>query len=163
LAAYGSRPGATAAPVRDLNTAHLFVNSPNDRFDRIVSDLQKNLLDTYEEDEPVVLEIGAGDIAESLEKCLIGLEPGEQRAFLLEPEQAFGLSDPELVQRIELDMFPDDVEVEIDSLVEFNLPSGEAVMGVILDKTETDALVDFNHPLCDYPLKFEVEILEILE
>jgi FKBP-type peptidyl-prolyl cis-trans isomerase SlpA len=60
-------------------------------------------------------------------------------------------------------MFPDDIEVETDSLIEFNLPSGEAVMGVILDKTETDALVDFNHPLCDYPLKFEVEILEILE
>ena len=121
------------------------------------------IFDTYEEGEPVILEIGAGEIAENLEKCLIGLEPGEQRVFLLEPEQAFGLSDPELVQRIELDMFPDDVEVEIDSLVEFTLPSGEAVMGVILDKTETDALVDFNHPLCDYPLKFEVEILEILE
>ncbi len=123
---------------------------------------KKKIFDTYEEGEPVVMEIGAGDIAETLEKCLIGLEPGEQRVFHLEPEQAFGLSDPELVQRIELDLFPDDVAVETDSLIEFNLPSGEPVMGVILDKTETDALVDFNHPLCDYPLRFEVEILEIL-
>ena len=121
------------------------------------------IFDTYEQGEPVTLEIGAGEIAENLEKCLIGLEAGEQRVFHLEPEQAFGLSDPELVQRIELDMFPDDVPVEVDSLIEFNLPSGEAVMGVVLDKTETDALVDFNHPLCDYLLKFEVEVLEILD
>lgn len=121
------------------------------------------IFDTYEQDEPAIIELGAGEIAENLEKCLIGLEPGEQRVFHLEPEQAFGLSDPELVQRIELEMFPDDVPVEVDSLIEFNLPSGEAVMGVVLDKTEEDALVDFNHPLCDYPLQFEVEILEILE
>jgi type III restriction enzyme len=45
------QPYATSAPVRDLNTAHLFVNSPNDRFDRIVSDLQRNLLHSYEADE----------------------------------------------------------------------------------------------------------------
>lgn len=121
------------------------------------------IFDTYEQGEPAIIELGAGEIAENLEKCLIGLAPGEQRVFHLEPEQAFGLSDPELVQRIELEMFPDDVPVEVDSLIEFNLPSGEAVMGVVLDKTEDDALVDFNHPLCDYPLKFEVEMLEILE
>ena len=121
------------------------------------------LFDTYEQGEPVTLEIGAGEIAENLEKCLIGLEAGERRVFHLEPEQAFGLSDPELVQRIELEMFPSDVPVEVDSLIEFNLPSGEGVMGLVLDKSETDALVDFNHPLCDYPLRFEVEIIEILE
>jgi FKBP-type peptidyl-prolyl cis-trans isomerase 2 len=121
------------------------------------------IFDTYEQSEPATIQLGAGDIAENLEKCLIGLEPGEQRVFHLEPEQAFGLSDPELVQRIELDMFPADVPVEVDSLIEFNLPSGGGVMGVVLDKTEEDALVDFNHPLSDYPLKFEVEILEILE
>jgi FKBP-type peptidyl-prolyl cis-trans isomerase 2 len=121
------------------------------------------LFDTWEQDEPVTLEVGAHEIIEGLENCLVGMEEGEARVFHLEPEQAFGLSDPELVQRIELAMFPDDVPVEVDSLIEFNLPSGEAVMGVILEKSETDAIVDFNHPLCDYPLKFEVEILEILE
>ncbi len=121
------------------------------------------LFDTYEQDEPVTLVIGAGEISENLEKCLVGLSAGEQRVFHLEPEQAFGLSDPELMQRIELDMFPEDMPVEPNNLFEFNLPSGEAVMGVILEKTDTDALVDFNHPLSDYPLQFEVEILEILE
>ncbi|HUW51332.1 MAG TPA: FKBP-type peptidyl-prolyl cis-trans isomerase [Sulfuricella sp.] len=120
------------------------------------------ILDTHD-DEPVALELGAGEIAENLEKCLYGLEEGDERTFNLEPEQAFGLSDPELVQRIELDMFPDDIPVEIDSLIEFNLPSGDGVMGLILDKTEEDALVDFNHPLCDYPLRFEVKVIEILE
>lgn len=121
------------------------------------------LFDSWEEGEPVTLEIGAGEIAENLEKCLIGLTPGEPRVFHLEPEQAFGLSDPELVQRVELEMFPEDVPVEVNSLIEFSLPNGETVMGLVLEKTETDAIVDFNHPLADYPLKFEVEILEILE
>mgnify|MGYP001213172907 CR=1 FL=1 len=109
------------------------------------------------------LVIGAGEISENLEKCLVGLSAGEQRVFHLEPEQAFGLSDPALMQRIELDMFPEDMPVEANNLFEFNLPSGEAVMGVILEKTDTDALVDFNHPLSDYPVQFEVEVLEILE
>lgn len=121
------------------------------------------LFDTWEQGESVTLEIGAGEIAENLEKCLIGLEEGEARIFHLEPEQAFGLSDPELVQRVELEMFPEDVPVEVNSLIEFNLPNGGTVMGLVLEKTETDAIVDFNHPLADYPLRFEVEVLEILE
>lgn len=121
------------------------------------------LFDTWEQGESVTLEIGAGEIAENLEKCLIGLEEGEARIFHLEPEQAFGLSDPELVQRVELEMFPEDVPVEVNSLIEFNLPNGGTVMGLVLEKTDTDAIVDFNHPLCDYPLRFEVEVLEILE
>lgn len=120
------------------------------------------IMDTHD-DEPVVLELGMGEIAENLEKCLYGLDAGDERTFNLEPEQAFGLSDPELVQRIDLEMFPDHIQVEVDSLIEFNLPSGDGVMGLILDKTATDALVDFNHPLCDYTLKFEVKILEILK
>lgn len=121
------------------------------------------LFDTWADDEPAVLTLGQGEIAESLEKCLIGLEAGEQRVFHLEPEQAFGLSDPALLQRIDLELFPQETPVEVGNLIEFTMPNSELVMGVVMDKTETDALVDFNHPLCDYPLQFEVEMLEILE
>ncbi|MDD5330424.1 MAG: FKBP-type peptidyl-prolyl cis-trans isomerase [Sulfuricella sp.] len=120
------------------------------------------LFDTWAEDEPVTLVLGEGEISENLEKCLVGLEAGEERTFHLEPEQAFGLSDPELVQRIDLEMFPQETPVEVGNLIEFSLPNNETVMGVVLDKTEEDALVDFNHPLCDYPLRFEVEMLEIM-
>jgi len=39
--------------------------------------------------EPATLTLGRGELAENLERCLIGLASGEQRVFLLPPEQAY--------------------------------------------------------------------------
>lgn len=113
------------------------------------------------EGEPASVTLGAGELAENLERCLLGLAPGETHVFLLEPAQAFGACDPARVHRLPLSAFPPDMAVAPRALIEFALPNGSTLLGTVLERDATHALVDFNHPLCDCPVQFEVQVLEI--
>jgi len=113
--------------------------------------------------ESVTLALGSNELADNLENCLIGIPVGERHVFQLEPWQAFGVSDPELIQEIPLNEFPEDMPTEPGSLIEFTLPNGESISGVLKSKTQDTARVDFNHPLSDCPIMFEVEVLDIQE
>ncbi len=111
--------------------------------------------------EPATFVLGQGELAESLERWLIGLPAHETHVFQLEPEQALGRCDPALVQRVPLGDFPPGMRVEPRALIEFSLPNGSLLPGTVLEKTQDEAVVDFNHPLCGCPVLFEVEVLAI--
>ena len=116
--------------------------------------------DTFE-DEPITLTLGQGELAATLENCLIGLEINARHVFILEPVQAFGCFDPRLMQRISLTEFPPEMTLAPKAMIEFQLPNGTTLPGVIQAIDPSEAVVDFNHPLSDCPVNFEVEILEI--
>ena len=47
---------------------------------------------------PATLQLGTGELAPMLERCIIGIEPGQRHVFLLDPDQAFGEHNPQLVR-----------------------------------------------------------------
>jgi FKBP-type peptidyl-prolyl cis-trans isomerase SlpA len=111
---------------------------------------------------PATLSLGAGQLAETLEHCLIGMRAGERQAFTLEPEAAFGLRNPELVRRVSLATLPRDLEEEPGSRISFTDASGAEFAGTLLEKNQEDALFDFNHPLAGLTIVFEAEILAVM-
>jgi len=118
------------------------------------------------EGNPATLQLGQGQLAPFLEDCLIGLEEGAHRVFELQPEQAFGARNPELVQKISRAVLnensPADAEYKVGDLVNFAAPSGGRFSGVLREIDEHSALFDFNHPLAGLPVRFEVKIIGIL-
>jgi FKBP-type peptidyl-prolyl cis-trans isomerase SlpA len=129
---------------------------------RLFSSEGAEAISTFDDEEPVMLTLGGGEIEPNLESCLIDLEVGRRYVFKLDAEQAFGAHLPEQVMELPLDAFPDD-EFEVGSLIEFTLPEGDTLPGQIISKTATHATVDFNHPLSGCTVNFEVKIIEILE
>ncbi len=119
------------------------------------------IVSNFEEPEPDALTVGDGTLAQALEQWLIGLEPGERHVFLLEPWQAFGASSAELVQTLSPQDIPPGMQLEPGTLVEFELPNGQTLAGSILDVAPEGVKVDFNHPLADCPIEFEVEVVAI--
>jgi len=114
---------------------------------------------------PATLQLGSGELAPPLEMCLIGVAVGEHHVFLLEPSQAFGAHNPQLVQRIGLNDLPGDANPELHDMIEFSSPQGDKITGMVreLDINGTESLlVDFNHPLAGKSIRFEVEIIGIL-
>ena len=112
--------------------------------------------------EPIQITLGHQALAENLEKCLIGLPVGERHVFQLEPYQAFGARDAALIQEIPLTEFLPDCLPKENNLINFAMPSGVTLAGTIKSLTPTHAMVDFNHPLSDCPILFEVEVMQIL-
>jgi len=109
--------------------------------------------------EPLTLRIGAGTLAANLEKRLIGLASGQRMTFRLPPEEAFGHSDPAQVQTLPENQFPSGMPLHEQALIEFALPNGDCVSGVVVGRESGRIIVDFNHPLSDCAIVFEVEIL----
>ena len=122
----------------------------------------EDIISNFDDPEPETITLGDGTLAPMLEQWLIDLHPGERHVFLLDPWQAFGESQPELIQTLPKTDLPADMQFEIDQLVEFAIPNGQTVAGRILDIGDASVKVDFNHPLADLAIEFEVEIVKIL-
>ena len=112
--------------------------------------------------KPATLQLGSGELAPVLERCLIGLPVGQRTVFLLEAEQAFGPHNPQLMQRFARDELPDPGELREMALIEFKAPDGAAYTGLVRELSGTEALIDFNHPLAGKAIRFEVEVIGIL-
>lgn len=111
---------------------------------------------------PATLQMGSGQMADTLESCLYGLPAHERFVFQLEADQAFGMHNPRLVERIARSALPADMELKPNSVVEFSAPNGGTFAGFLREVDEQSALFDFNHPLAGKPIRFEVEIIGIL-
>jgi FKBP-type peptidyl-prolyl cis-trans isomerase SlpA len=121
-----------------------------------------DVVSNFDDEAPETVTLGDGTLAPALEQWLIGLVAGERHVFLLDPWQAFGESQPDLVQTLPKADLPPDVNLEVDQLVEFAMPNGETVAGHVLEIGDESVKVDFNHPLADLAIEFEVEIARIL-
>ncbi|MEW6164070.1 MAG: FKBP-type peptidyl-prolyl cis-trans isomerase [Pseudomonadota bacterium] len=115
---------------------------------------------------PATLQLGSGELSPSLEACLDGLPVGERHVFLLEPAQAFGPHNPDLLKRMPRNELPEaGTNLTLFDMVEFAVPSelgGAKFTGLVRELDETSVLMDFNHPLAGKSIRFEVEVIGIL-
>jgi FKBP-type peptidyl-prolyl cis-trans isomerase SlpA len=121
-----------------------------------------DIISNFDDPDPDLVTLGDGTLAPMLEQWLIDLRPGERHVFLLEPLQAFGESQPELIQILPKADLRADMTFKVDTLVEFAMPSGQTLAGHILEVGDDTVKVDLNHPLADLSIEFEVEIVRIL-
>ncbi len=121
-----------------------------------------DIISNFDDAEPDTLTLGDGTLSPMLEEWLVDLVPGERHVFLLDPWQAFGASQPELIQTMPKSDLPADMALELDQLFEFTLPNGQTLAGRVIEIHEEAIQVDFNHPLADLSIEFEVEIIRIL-
>ena len=124
-----------------------------------------DIVSTFDEN-PATLQLGTGQLAPFLEAVLLGLPEGSHQTFELEPEKAFGMRNPDLVQKVSRAMLEENSSMDenytLGDLVEFAAPSGGRFAGVLREMYAEDALFDFNHPLAGKKIRFEVRIIGIL-
>jgi FKBP-type peptidyl-prolyl cis-trans isomerase SlpA len=124
-----------------------------------------DVISTFSE-RPATLTLGLGQLAEPLERRLLGLCEGEEASFDLPAEEAFGPRNPGLLQRVSTAMLRQHGELgatyQPGDLLDFAAPDGSRYAGVVKEVDDTGALLDFNHPLAGQPIRFEVRILGVL-
>ncbi|NDP48437.1 MAG: peptidylprolyl isomerase [Sulfuriferula multivorans] len=122
----------------------------------------EDIISNFDEAQPDTITLGDGTLSPMLEQWLIDLHPGERHVFLLDPWQAYGASQPDLVQTLPKSDLPADLNIVADQLFEFTMPNGQTLAGRVLELGDAAVKVDFNHPLADLSIEFEVEIIRIL-
>lgn len=121
--------------------------------------------DTYD-GRPATLQMAAGQWAPGMEAALLGKPEGAEFSVVLQPAQAYGERNPELLQRVSRAMLAEhagaDAAFEPGDLVEFQAPNGGRYSGVFKQWGDGWALFDFNHPLAGTSLRLDVTILGVL-
>jgi len=112
-------------------------------------------------DQPLVFEVGDGQLDPCLEKCVLDAKLGELQTFLLGASEAFGECYDEAFQFMPRDDFPKDFNFELDAAVEFETPAGDAYVGCIDQIEDNQIRVNFNHPLAGADVSFQVKVLNI--
>ncbi|OAI53088.1 hypothetical protein AYO46_03640 [Betaproteobacteria bacterium SCGC AG-212-J23] len=99
---------------------------------------------------------GYGQMFEVMEKALEGRGAGESLRVQLEPEQAFGEYDAELLRVEPLERYGDGVAVGMEI-------EEDAQLYTVTDVADGKVVLDANHPLAGMALRFSCVILSIRE
>ncbi|HAH3437552.1 TPA: peptidylprolyl isomerase [Escherichia coli] len=111
--------------------------------------------------KPALFRLGDASLSEGLEQHLLGLKVGDKTTFSLEPDAAFGVPSPDLIQYFSRREFMDAGEPEIGTSMLFTAMDGSEMPGVIREINGDSITVDFNHPLAGQTVHFDIEVLEI--
>ncbi|MDO4694435.1 MAG: peptidylprolyl isomerase [Eikenella sp.] len=122
-------------------------------------DANDQLIDKTE--EPIAYLHGGYDgIFPLVEEALHGKAAGDSVDVLLQPDDAFGEQEPELVRVEDLDVFP--VEVETGMMFEADDPeTGDVIVYRVTDVADGKAVVDGNHPLAGMKIRFKATVTEV--
>lgn len=124
-----------------------------------VSDTEGDVVDEGEQ-ALVYLHGGYGGIFDKIEETLQGKTTGDHIEVRLEPEEAFGDYDAELVMIEPRNLFPDNIEVGM----QFERATEEGdddELFTITDITDDKVVVDGNHPLAGIALLFACTVADV--
>ncbi len=120
-------------------------------------------LDSSAGQEPLVYLHGAGNIIPGLESALEGKAQGDDVAVTLQPEDAYGEFNPDLVQLVPHDAFEGIDDVQVGMQFQASGPNGEQLRVTVQELMDDGILVNANHPLAGQVLNFAVNITEVRE
>lgn len=112
-------------------------------------------------DDPVeYLHGGYDGIFALVERALNGKSVGDTCLVRLEPDDAFGDYDAELVQMEPLDKFPKDVTVGMQFEGQ-SAESGKTMVYTVTDIADGKVMLDGNHPLAGRALDFSCKVTAV--
>lgn len=120
------------------------------------------VIDTSRGSEPLPYLHGAGNIVPGLEKALEGRQKGDVVKVTVQPDQAYGMRDEQMIDEVPRARFPAGVDIKAGMQFQANTPDGPRVVTVI-SADENTVKIDANHPLAGMPLTFDVTVMDIRE
>ncbi|MCB1179410.1 MAG: peptidylprolyl isomerase [Leptospiraceae bacterium] len=128
-------------------------------FDYKLTDTEGNLLDSSD-GQPFAYIQGMGQIIRGLEEAMEGKGSGEEFNITIQPENAYGTYNEELVASIPKSQF--DTSMDIQPGMQFNAErEGQYYTITVVEVQEEEVVVDGNHPLAGVVLNFDVKITDV--
>ncbi|HEX8549039.1 MAG TPA: FKBP-type peptidyl-prolyl cis-trans isomerase [Cytophagaceae bacterium] len=126
----------------------------------------KILIEKADKSQPAVFLFGASGFPEKFEDELDGLNSGDSFEFSLTKEEAYGDFEDEALIRLDKSVFKendqfDEDKFKVGSYIPMSDQDGNTIPGKIMEVTDTDLQMDFNHPLAGFNLSFVGEVIDV--
>ncbi|UCB46454.1 MAG: peptidylprolyl isomerase [Spirochaetota bacterium] len=122
-----------------------------------------DVFDNTDDKGPLTFLLGDGKVIPGFEQALVGMNPGEKKTVKISALRAYGPYLKQLVIEVGKDKFVDNIEPEIGQRLQINQPDGEKFIVTVTEVSESNVILDANHPLAGKDLTFDIHLLEIME
>lgn len=136
-------------------------------------DAQDDLIQAHGGDPIIYLHGSEHEVFLKLQEALAGKSVGDEVLVQLEPEEAFGEFDPELIRIEDVDTFPENLQIGVqleeipveDDSVPDELANQENTgfgrVWTVTDIADGQVVLDGNHPFSGMALRYSLRILDI--
>ncbi|TFG07260.1 MAG: peptidylprolyl isomerase [Promethearchaeota archaeon] len=109
---------------------------------------------------PLKFKVGDGSIIKGFDEAVVGKKVGEEFTIKLEPQDAYGDYQEELIRKLPKSLFPKDQDPKPGMAVQVVDQNGRNLIALIKAIEEKDVIIDLNHPLAGKTLNFKIKIIE---
>lgn len=118
--------------------------------------------DSSKDQEPLEFKLGESQVIPGFESNVVGMVIGEKKSIHIPVDEAYGQRNDEMMEVVERQHFPDDLELEVGMHLQTQTFDGSPYMVVVAELTDESVTVDGNHPLAGQALNFDIELVSIV-
>jgi FKBP-type peptidyl-prolyl cis-trans isomerase 2 len=120
------------------------------------------IIEKTAETKPLEFKLNTGQIIPGFEQAVIGMSPGESKSVKITPEEAYGEYREELVMKVPRKDLPEDLDPQVGQQLKLESDKHQPFIVTVTGTSNSEVIMDANHPLAGKNLNFEIELLEIL-
>ena len=117
---------------------------------------------SYDRNEPLEFVCGAGMMIKGFDRAVADMEVGQIVDVHLQPEEAYGMPDPNQILEIAIKDLPGAEELNVGDQVYLQTPSGRPVPVKVTARDQRMITLDANHEMAGKALNFRIELVEVL-
>ncbi len=111
--------------------------------------------------KPLEFEAGAGHVIKGFDAAVLGMEKGQEKEIKIQPKEAYGDRNPNLIKKIPKSQLPQGKEVKKGMMLMLSTPDGKQMPATIAEVTDDSISIDLNHPLAGKNLNFKIKVVDI--
>lgn len=131
-------------------------------------DGEMDVVEVVSDQDPMYFIFGQSGLPEGFENNLATLKSGDTFNFQIDPEEGYGVYDPDALISLPKTLFQVDGQDNPDLLKEGNIvpmtnEEGHSLHGQIIEIHPDTVLMDFNHPLAGKVMHFSGHVISVRE
>lgn len=119
------------------------------------------VFDSSDGRDPLQFTVGSGQVISGLDGALPGMALGEKKTVQVPCDEAYGPINPQMRNAVPREGIPDDIPLDLGTLLNVETPEGQAMQVMVVDVDEATVTIDANHPLAGQDLTFDIEVMSI--
>ena len=121
------------------------------------------IFDATTTNKPVHILVGHHQVIPGLEKAIMGMKEGGKKEGTIKPEDAYGFVKENLIKVYPRQFIPGSIALHIGRIISARKKNGQMVKAVVKSYTESEVVLDVNHPVAGKSLSFLTKIVHIRE
>jgi len=120
--------------------------------------VDEEIMENTDDGEPIEFIQGIGQVIPGLESALYGMKVSEKKTVVIEPEEAYGVYDPESLEIAKKEEFSEEIPLDVGTFLDLRDDEENVLSAQVIEEDEDTVTLDFNHPLAGKTLTFEITV-----